>query len=76
MVTRRAAFAEHWERLLFRDYLISHPASARQYEQLKISLAATYPNDRTAYTKGKSMFIKRTTVRAKKSVAAPSTTAG
>jgi GrpB-like predicted nucleotidyltransferase (UPF0157 family) len=65
MVTRRAAFAEHWERLLFRDYLISHPASAREYEQLKISLAAAYPNDRAAYTKGKSVFIKRIIALAK-----------
>ena len=67
MVTRRRKFQEHWERLLFRDYLIAHPETARAYEQLKIELATAYPNDRVAYTKGKTAFIQGITAQAKKS---------
>lgn len=65
MVTRRAAFQEHWDRLLFRDYLIAHPLAAREYEELKIRLAAAYPDDRVGYTEGKTAFINRITERAK-----------
>jgi len=66
MVTGRRTFQEHWERLLFRDYLIAHPETARAYERLKTDLAAAHPNDRVAYTKGKSAFIQRITAQAKK----------
>lgn len=52
-----ASFQEHWDQLLFRDYLIEHPDVARDYELLKRGLAATYTNDRVAYTNGKSAFI-------------------
>ena len=48
---------EHWERLLFRDHLIVHPEVAGEYRRLKMRLAAEYPNDRVAYTKGKTDFI-------------------
>lgn len=50
---------EHWDRLLFRDYLIAHPDRASEYQRLKMHLAAKYPNDRVAYTKGKTDFIMR-----------------
>jgi GrpB-like predicted nucleotidyltransferase (UPF0157 family) len=56
---------EHWDRLLFRDYLIEHPHVAREYEQLKARLASAHPNDRTAYTQGKTEFVVRVTERAK-----------
>jgi GrpB-like predicted nucleotidyltransferase (UPF0157 family) len=56
---------EHWERLLFRDYLIENPGIAKEYEVLKLSLADKYPNDRVAYTKGKTEFILRVTEAAK-----------
>lgn len=59
MVETGPAFAEHWERLLFRDYLIAHPDVAQQYGDLKQRLAATYPRDRAAYTRAKSDFIMR-----------------
>jgi GrpB-like predicted nucleotidyltransferase (UPF0157 family) len=65
MVTRRRAFQEHWERLIFRDYLIAHPQTAREYERLKTELAAAHPNDRIAYTKGKTAFIQKVTAQAK-----------
>jgi len=57
---------EHWERLLFRDYLIEHPAVAAAYQALKLRLAAAHPNDRVAYTKGKTEFIVRVTEQAKR----------
>jgi GrpB-like predicted nucleotidyltransferase (UPF0157 family) len=66
MVTGRRTFQEHWERLLFRDYLIAHPETARAYERLKCDLVTTHPNDRVAYTKGKTAFIQRITAQAKK----------
>ena len=50
---------EHWDRLLFRDYLIQHPAVAEEYQRLKLRLATAHPNDRVAYTKGKTDFIVR-----------------
>ena len=65
MVTRRRAFRAHWERLLFRDYLIGHPRTAREYARLKTDLAAAQPNDRVAYTNGKAAFIEQVTARAK-----------
>ncbi len=57
---------EHWERLLFRDYLIEHPNVTKEYQDLKLRLANDYPNDRIAYTKGKTEFIVRVTKIAKK----------
>jgi GrpB-like predicted nucleotidyltransferase (UPF0157 family) len=56
---------EHWDRLLFRDYLIEHSCVAKEYETLKLSLAHDYPKDRIAYTKGKTEFIVRVTRAAK-----------
>jgi GrpB-like predicted nucleotidyltransferase (UPF0157 family) len=56
---------EHWERLLFRDYLIEHPDVARQYGELKVRLARAHVHDRIAYTRGKSEFIVRWTRIAK-----------
>ncbi len=56
---------EHWDRLLFRDYLIQHPEVAEKYQRLKFRLAAEYPNDRVAYTSGKTDFILRVMEHAK-----------
>ncbi len=53
------AHSEHWERLLFRDFLIAHPAEAAAYGDLKLRLAARHPGDRVAYTEGKAAFIER-----------------
>lgn len=57
---------EHWDRLLFRDYLLAHPKVADEYGQLKMKLAAIHPNDRIAYTRAKSDFIGRVTTRARR----------
>jgi GrpB-like predicted nucleotidyltransferase (UPF0157 family) len=56
---------EHWDRLLFRDYLIEHPETAREYAALKLSLSKTHRNDRVAYTKAKNDFVARVTEKAK-----------
>jgi GrpB-like predicted nucleotidyltransferase (UPF0157 family) len=61
-----ARFADHWDRLFFRDYLIEHPEAARDYEALKRRLASATPRDRAAYTRGKTEFIARVTEEAKR----------
>ncbi len=54
----------HWDRLRFRDFLMEHPKIAAAYGRLKYRLAAAHPQDRIAYTQGKSRFIRRVTRRA------------
>lgn len=55
----------HWERTIFRDYLIKHREVAKKYEELKLRLARQYADDRVAYTKGKTEFIVQMTAQAK-----------
>ncbi len=55
---------EHWERLLFRDYLIEHPDVAREYAGLKEKLSDTHQGDRVTYTLAKGDFIKKVTDKA------------
>jgi GrpB-like predicted nucleotidyltransferase (UPF0157 family) len=55
----------HWERLLFRDYLIAHPEVAQEYLRLKLDPAAAHPHDRDAYTIGKTDFIAGVMARAR-----------
>jgi GrpB-like predicted nucleotidyltransferase (UPF0157 family) len=50
---------EHWERLRFRDHLISHPGDAEAYAALKRRLQREHGRDRIAYTEAKSAFIGR-----------------
>ncbi len=59
-------FKEHWDRLLFRDYLIDHPQVAGEYAALKIRLASASPRDRVAYSRGKTEFIVGVTEQAKR----------
>jgi len=47
-----------WDELYFRDRLIAHPAVARSYGELKLSLKASFEHDREAYTRGKTDFIR------------------
>ena len=56
-----AHFKDHWDRLLFRDYLTEHPELAKEYEALKIHLSRVARHDRVAYTAGKTAFITRVT---------------
>lgn len=48
-----------WNRLQFRDYLRTHADVAQRYGALKQRLASKFPDDRVAYTEGKSDFIAR-----------------
>lgn len=49
-----------WERhILFRDYLIQHPAVAKQYAELKLKLFEQYQGNRDAYQTGKATFIEQ-----------------
>ena len=41
-----------------RDYLNAHEEIAKEYSELKERLANEYPEDRPAYTSGKSVFIE------------------
>jgi GrpB-like predicted nucleotidyltransferase (UPF0157 family) len=50
-----------WQGLVFRDYLIAHPEVADRYAELKRRLALAHPDDRVAYTFGKTEFVKRIT---------------
>ncbi|MBD0369224.1 MAG: GrpB family protein [Pyrinomonadaceae bacterium] len=56
-----------WTRhLLFRDYLRSHPETARDYYRLKKELAARFRQDRDAYTDAKTSFIEQVVAQARK----------
>ena len=60
--THLAHFVEHqresWiECLRFRDRLRADTELALAYERLKVELAARHPQDRAAYTAGKSAFV-------------------
>ncbi len=52
--------------LAFRDYLIAHPHEAQAYEALKRQLAQHFRHDSTAYTEGKSEFIRGVDERARR----------
>ncbi|WP_061597603.1 GrpB family protein [Streptococcus gordonii] len=54
------------DELYFRDYLQEHPAVAKDYEKLKLSLWKQYEYNRDAYTEAKTDFIKNYTDEAKK----------
>jgi GrpB-like predicted nucleotidyltransferase (UPF0157 family) len=56
---------EHWDRLLFRDYLIEHPYIAKEYESLKQRISADFTGDRAGYTNAKTQFILKITAAAK-----------
>jgi GrpB-like predicted nucleotidyltransferase (UPF0157 family) len=45
--------------LAFRDYVLAHPAMAREYEAEKIRAAAMRPDDVNAYNSEKNDWIKR-----------------
>jgi len=49
-----------------RDYLNTHEKEAKEYSELKERLAKKYPEDRSAYTNGKSAFIEKILLMAAK----------
>ena len=68
LVEQTPEFEGHWDRLLFRDYLIAHSQTAAEYEKLKLELASQHPNDRVKYTQLKTDFIVRVTELAKREI--------
>ena len=54
----------NWDEIRFRDYLVSHPSAAKEYEALKIRLSVEFRNDREGYTEAKGDFIRMTHNRA------------
>lgn len=46
------------DEICFRDYLITHPDIAKEYERLKLGLLPEYKHNRDGYTKAKTEFIK------------------
>ena len=54
-----------WDELLFRDYLLAHPDTAKEYERLKLSLWKPYEHDRDGYTNAKAPFVGRVMALAK-----------
>lgn len=48
-----------WNEIYFRDYLIKHKNIAKEYEELKLKLAAKYKNNREEYTNAKTDFIEK-----------------
>jgi GrpB-like predicted nucleotidyltransferase (UPF0157 family) len=56
---------EFWvNHLAFRDYLRTHPQTAREYARLKYELADRFCADRAAYTEAKRGFILEVVRRA------------
>ena len=53
------------DELYFRDYLLDHPAVAKEYEDLKMMLWKEYEHDRDGYTNAKSEFVRHHTEKAK-----------
>ena len=46
------------DEIAFRDYLIAHPETAKEYEQLKCSLLPACKNNRDGYTQAKTDFVR------------------
>lgn len=53
------------DEIYFRDYLIKHPETARQYAELKRELQIRYEFDRDTYTANKGEFVRHYTRLAK-----------
>ena len=53
------------DELYFRDYLITNPDVAKEYEKLKLGLWKQYEHDRDGYTERKTDFVKMYTKLAK-----------
>lgn len=51
--------------VLFRDYLNAHPAAAKEYEALKLSLWKPFEHDRDGYTAAKTAFVQGILQRAR-----------
>ncbi|MDQ8039107.1 MAG: GNAT family N-acetyltransferase [Rickettsiella sp.] len=58
--------SKHWqEKMLFRDYLLTHSRSVTDYENLKKELAQKHRHDREQYTAAKAQFVNEILYKAK-----------
>ena len=55
-----------WDRIYFRDYLIANPDVAKEYEELKKTLAIKHQFNREDYTEAKKEFVATVTEKAKR----------
>jgi GrpB-like predicted nucleotidyltransferase (UPF0157 family) len=56
----------HHRRILFRDYLRTHPQAASDYQALKLRLAKDFEYDGDGYTAAKAAFVSDIVARASK----------
>jgi GrpB-like predicted nucleotidyltransferase (UPF0157 family) len=63
MVETGSAYRE--DRLVFRDYLRTHPETAGEYARLKYDLVECFRDDRETYTRAKTDFVSAVVGRAK-----------
>ncbi|MDH6309228.1 GrpB-like predicted nucleotidyltransferase (UPF0157 family) [Dysgonomonas sp. PFB1-18] len=59
-------YSGNWDEIYFRDYLLTHPETVREYGELKLKLKTEFEHDRDAYTAAKTDFIRRITNLAKR----------
>lgn len=57
-IFEKSSEADIKRHLAVRDYLRSHPDTAREYAELKKNLAARYPHDNDGYCDGKDAYMK------------------
>lgn len=57
-IFEKSSKADIKRHLAVRDYLRSHPDTAREYAELKKNLAARYPHDNDGYCDGKDAYMK------------------
>ena len=57
-IFEKSSKADIKRHLAVRDYLRSHPDTAREYAELKKNLAARYPHDNDGYCDGKDAYTK------------------
>ena len=61
--------SRHWQgKIQFRDYLLSHPEAALEYEKVKIELANQHAYDREKYTDTKTRFVNDILQKASKNL--------
>lgn len=49
------------DEIYFRDFLLEHPDTAKEYEELKLRLWKEFEHDRDGYTEAKTEFVRRVT---------------
>ncbi len=54
------------DELYFRDYMIDHPHTAKEYEKLKLDLWKEYEHNREGYTNAKADFVTNYTEQGKR----------